>query len=76
MTADTRRIWVRAFLAALISGAAGGVTNGFAAMGIAPDHFNMVDWGPLAKLVIASILCNALIGVAMFLQKSPLPAAE
>ena len=53
----TLHIWLKGILAAAISGAAGGVLTGFAAVGIDPQHFNL----------------NAVTGVAAYLQKSPLP---
>jgi hypothetical protein len=68
------QIWLRGVLAAAISGAAGGVLTGFAAVGIDPQHFNL-QAGMNATLHIgeAAALINAIIGVAAYLQKSPLP---
>jgi len=34
-------LWLKGMLAAAISGAAGGVLTGFAAVGIDPQHFNL-----------------------------------
>ena len=53
---------------------AGGVLTGFAALGIDPSHFNL-QTGLSATLHIgeAAALINAIIGVAAYLQKSPLP---
>jgi len=67
-------IWLRGVLAAAISGAAGGVLTGFAALGIDPQHFNL-QAGMSSTLHIgeAAALINAVIGVAAYLQKSPLP---
>jgi len=67
-------IWLKGILAAAISGAAGGVLTGFAALGIDPQHFNL-QTGLTATLHIgaAAALINAVIGVAAYLQKSPLP---
>ena len=67
-------IWLRGVLAAAISGAAGGVLTGLAAVGIDPQHFNL-QAGMAATLRIgaAAALINAVIGVAAYLQKSPLP---
>ncbi len=67
-------IWLKGILAAAISGAAGGVLTGFAALGIDPQHFNL-QTGLNATLHIgaAAALINAVIGVAAYLQKSPLP---
>lgn len=67
-------IWIKGIFAAAISGAAGGVLTGFAAVGIDPQHFNL-NTGFDATLKIAAIAAsiNAIIGVAAYLQKSPLP---
>jgi hypothetical protein len=67
-------VWLKGILAAAISGAAGGVLTGLAAVGIDPQHFNL-QAGASATLRIgaAAALINAVIGVAAYLQKSPLP---
>ncbi|HUL16949.1 MAG TPA: hypothetical protein VLV88_13205 [Terriglobales bacterium] len=67
-------IWLKGMLAAAVSGAAGGILTGFAAVGIDPQHFNL-QAGMAATLHIglAAALINAVIGVAAYLQKSPLP---
>jgi hypothetical protein len=69
-------VWLKGLLAAAISGAAGGVLTGLAAVGIDPQHFNL-QTGIVATLRIgaAAALINAVIGVAAYLQKSPLPDA-
>ena len=68
------KIWLKGIVAAAISGAAGGVLTGFAAVGIDPQHFNL-QAGVAATMHIAeaAALINAVIGVAAYLQKSPLP---
>jgi hypothetical protein len=67
-------IWLRGMLAAAISGASGGVMTGLAAVGIDPAHFNLQQGiGATAKIGGAAALINAVIGVAAYLQKSPLP---
>jgi hypothetical protein len=68
------QIWLKGIFAAAISGAAGGVLTGFAAVGIDPQHFNLQS-GTSATLRIgaAAAFINAVIGVAAYLQKSPLP---
>jgi len=67
-------IWLRGILAAAISGASGGVMTGLAAVGIDPAHFNLQQGiGATAKIGGAAALINAVIGVAAYLQKSPLP---
>ena len=58
-------IWLKGLLAAAISGAAGGVLTGLAAVGIDPQHFNLQS----------GIGATFRIGVAAYLQKSPLPEA-
>ncbi len=68
------RIWLKGILAAAISGAAGGVLTGFAAVGIDPQHFNLQSGiGATMRIGAAAALINAVIGVAAYLQKSPLP---
>jgi hypothetical protein len=67
-------IWLRGILAAAISGGAGGVLTGFAAVGIDPQHFNLQSGaGATLRIAAAAALINAIIGVAAYLQKSPLP---
>ena len=67
-------IWLKGLLAAAISGAAGGVLTGLAALGIDPQHFNLqAGAGATMRIGVAAALINAVIGVAAFLQKSPLP---
>ena len=75
MNISRLEIWLKGLLAAAISGAAGGVLTGFAAVGIDPQHFNL-QAGMSATLRIAAVaaLINAVIGVAAYLQKSPLPS--
>lgn len=68
------QIWIRGIVAAAISGAAGGVLTGFAAVGIDPQHFNLqAGMGATFRIGAAAALINAVIGVAAYLQKSPLP---
>ncbi len=67
-------LWLKGLLAAAISGAAGGVLTGFAAVGIDPQHFNLQSGiGATFRIGVAAALINAVIGVAAYLQKSPLP---
>jgi hypothetical protein len=67
-------IWFRGVVAAAISGGAGGVLTGFAAVGIDPQHFNLqTGMGATLRIAAAAALINAIIGVAAYLQKSPLP---
>lgn len=70
------RTWFCSLASAGISGIGGGIINGFAAMQIAPDHFNWQDPQKLVQMVLASTICTAVIGVAMFLRQSPLPSPE
>ena len=70
-------IWLRGILAAAISGAAGGILTGFAAVGIDPQHFNLqAGTGATFHIALAAALINAAIGVAAYLQKSPLPSGD
>jgi hypothetical protein len=70
-------IWLKGLLAAAISGAAGGVLTGLAAVGIDPQHFNLQSGiGATCRIGAAAALINAVIGVAAYLQKSPLPSGD
>jgi hypothetical protein len=67
-------IWLKGLFAAAVSGAAGGVMTGLAAVGIDPGHFNLqTGLGSTARIGMAAAAINAVIGVAAYLQKSPLP---
>lgn len=67
-------LWLRGLLAAAVSGGAGGILTGFAAVGIDPQHFNLqTGMGATLRIAAAAALINAVIGVAAYLQKSPLP---
>jgi hypothetical protein len=67
-------VWLKGIFAAAISGAAGGVLTGFAAVGIDPQHFNLqAGIGATMRIGMAAAIINAVIGVAAYLQKSPLP---
>jgi hypothetical protein len=70
-------LWLKGLLAAAISGASGGVLTGFAAVGIDPQHFNLqAGIGATMRIGMAAAIINAVIGVAAYLQKSPLPQGE
>jgi hypothetical protein len=74
MTISLLEIWLKGIIAAAISGAAGGVLTGFAAVGIDPQHFNLqAGIGATMRIGAAAAVINAVIGVAAYLQKSPLP---
>lgn len=67
-------LWLKGLLAAAISGGAGGILTGFAAVGIDPQHFNLqAGLGSTMRIAIAAAAINSIIGVAAYLQKSPLP---
>lgn len=67
-------IWIRGIIAAAVSGASGGILTGFAAVGIDPQHFNLqAGIGSTLRIGLAAAVINAIIGVAAYLQKSPLP---
>ena len=68
-------IWLKGIVAAAISGAAGGILTGFAAVGIDPQHFNLQSgMHETLRMGAAAALINSIIGVAAYLQKSPMPA--
>ena len=67
-------MWVKGILAAAISGGAGGILTGLAAVGIDPQHFNLqAGMGATMRIGGAAAAINSIIGVAAYLQKSPLP---
>ncbi len=70
----TWQMWLKGLIAAGIAGGANGVITGFAAMGIAPDKFNL-QAGFKATLTIAGVsaVMSAIIGVAAYLKQSPVP---
>ena len=75
MTINRLELWIKGLFAAAISGGAGGVLTGFAAVGIDPQHFNLqTGMGATLRIAAAAALINAVIGVAAYLQKSPLPS--
>jgi hypothetical protein len=77
MRASRVEIWFKGMVAAGISGAAGGVMTALAAVGIDPGHFNLqAGMGATVRIGGAAALINAVIGVAAYLQKSPLPGSE
>ena len=77
MTITRIEIWLRGLLAAAISGGSGGILTGFAAVGIEPQHFNLqAGIGATMRIGAAAALINAVIGVAAYLQKSPLPSGD
>jgi len=74
MRTNRVEVWLKGMLAAGVSGAAGGVMTGLAAVGIDPGHFNLqAGMGATVRIGAAAALINAVIGVAAYLQKSPLP---
>jgi hypothetical protein len=67
-------IWIKGIFAAAISGAAGGVMTGFAAVGLDPQHFNLqTGMGQTMRIGAAAAVINGVIGVSAYLQKSPMP---
>jgi hypothetical protein len=67
-------MWLRGIVAAAVSGGAGGVLTGLAAVGIDPQHFNLqAGAGATMRIAAAAALINSIIGVSAYLQKSPLP---
>ena len=65
---------MHSLVAAMVSGGCGGVVNGFAAIGIKPDVFNLsAGIKNTLELSAAAFVLNAILGVAFFLKQSPLP---
>ena len=73
----TWKIWMKGIVAAAISGGANGIVTGFAAIGIDPGHFNL-EAGLHHTLAIGGISAaiSAVLGVALYLRQSPLPAEK
>jgi len=70
-------VWIRGLAAALISGGANGIITGFAAIGIAPEHFNLKGGlGDTFQLAGVSALMAGSLGLAYYLKQSPLPPEE
>jgi hypothetical protein len=70
-------VWLKGVVAAAISGGAGGVLTGFAAVGIDPQHFNLQSgMHETLHIGVAAALINSIIGVAAYLQKSPMPNGD
>jgi hypothetical protein len=70
-------LWLKGLLAAGVSGAAGGVLTGLAAVGIDPQHFNLqAGMAATIRIGAAAAIINSVIGVAAYLQKSPLPSGD
>ena len=73
---DKVELWLKGVVAAAISGGAGGILTGFAAVGIDPQHFNLQSgMHETMRMAGAAALINSIIGVAAYLQKSPMPAS-
>lgn len=71
---DKTKVWIKGGLAGVISGGAGGVVTGLAAIGVDPQHFNLTaGFGHVMQIAAYSSILHALLGLAMYLQKSPLP---
>ena len=63
----------RNWLKGLISAAIGGAATAITLMGIEPTSFNLQEG--IGKLGTVALV-NAIISVAMYLKKSPLPSKE
>lgn len=71
---SSTEVWLRGLLAATISGAANGIVTGLAAIGIDSEHFNLqAGVSNTLHIAGAAATISALLGLAMYLQKSPLP---
>ena len=71
------KVWMKGIAAAAISGGANGIVTGFAAIGIDPRHFNL-EAGLHHTLAIGGVSAaiSAVLGVALYLRQSPLPAEK
>jgi hypothetical protein len=70
-------LWIKGLVAAAVSGGANGIVTGFAAIGIDPSHFNLAA-GLHHTLSIGGVSAaiSAILGVALYLRQSPLPATN
>lgn len=68
--------WLYGLGSAAISGGASAVTSGLAAMGLAPETFNLEQPGLVLKLAAISFAVNAILSVFLYLKQSPLPKVE
>jgi hypothetical protein len=67
-------VWFHGLLAALIGGGSSGVVAGLAAIGIAPDKFDMnSNLHNTMKMVGAVFVISAIISAFGYLKQSPLP---
>jgi len=65
--------WQKGAVAAIVSGASGGVVTGLASVGISPQQFSMAEPNLLLKVMGVAALVNAAVGLAAYLKQSPLP---
>ncbi len=72
------KVWLKGLIAAAISGGANGLTTGFTAMGVDPEHFNLRSRGIGNTLLLAgtSALMASILGAAAYLKQSPVPPPE
>ncbi len=72
------RVWLKGLIAATVSGGANGLTTGFTAMGVDPEHFNLQSRGIGNTLLLAgaSALMASILGAAAYLKQSPVPPPE
>lgn len=67
-------VWLHGLIAALIGGGSSGVMAGLAAMGIAPDRFDLhTNMANTLKMVGTVFVISALFSVFSYLKQSPLP---
>ena len=67
-------VWLHGLVAALIGGGSSGVIAGLAAMGIAPDKFDLnANLGNTFKMMGVVFLMSGVISVFTYLKQSPLP---
>jgi hypothetical protein len=69
------KVWLKGLIAAAVSGGANGLTTGFTAMGVDPEHFNFQSRGLGNTLLLAgaSALMASILGAAAYLKQSPVP---
>ena len=68
--------WLYGLGSAAISGGASAVTSGLAAMGLAPETFNLDNPALVLKLAAVCFGINAFLSIFIYLKTKPLPEVE
>ena len=67
-------VWLHGLLSGIIAGGSNSVVSGIAAMGIAPEQFNLnANLSNTVKMMGATFLFSGLLSAFLYLKQSPLP---